>query len=116
MRSRSKPSLGIDTVSAPTNHALDESQLEVTMGEYWDWFGESPYWTKANFMLGLMQLCDTHLLHVVSNKTRTLCERERRKRKTAEKLDSDEGLLECVFSRRYVTRIFHKLNRFIWSE
>lgn len=89
MRSRSKPSLIVDTVSPPTNHALNETELLDTVENYLEWFSVSTYWTKANYMLGLMQLCDTHLLHIVATRTRALCERERRKQRAVE-----DGLID----------------------
>lgn len=91
-RSRGKPSLTVDTASPPTNHALDETQLDDTIESYWVWFSESAYWTKSSYMLGLMQLCDSHLLYIVSVKTRTLCERERRRQRAIDKGVIDRGV------------------------
>ena len=92
MRSRSKPSLTMDTSSPPTNHALNETELLDTMENYLKWFSASTYWTKANYMLCLMQLCDSHLLHVVATKTRVLCEIERRKQRALEDGQIIKGL------------------------
>ena len=89
MRSRSKPSLMVDTSSPPTNHALNEDELLQTIDDYLEWFSGSTYWTKANYLLGLMQLCDTHLLHILATKTRALCERERRRQRAM-----DDGLID----------------------
>ena len=92
MRSRSKPSLIVDTSCPPTNHALNENELSDTVDNYLEWFSASTYWTKANYLLGLMQLCDTHLLHILATKTRALCERERRKQRALEDGLIDRGL------------------------
>ena len=92
MRSRSKPSLIIDTSSPPTNHALNENELLETIESYLEWFSVSTYWTKANYLLGLMQLCDTHILHIMAVKTRALCEREHRRQRALEDGLIDRGL------------------------
>ena len=92
MRSRSKPSLIIDTSSPPTNHALNENELLETIESYLEWFSVSTYWTKANYLLCLMQLCDTHILHIVAVKTRALCEREHRRQRAFEDGLIDRGL------------------------
>lgn len=89
MRSRSKPSLIVDTSSPPTNHALNEDELLQTIDDFLEWFSGSTYWTKANYLLGLMQLCDTHLLHILATKVRGMCERERRRQRAV-----DEGLID----------------------
>ena len=103
MRSRSKPSLIIDTSSPPTNHALNESELLDTVDNYLEWFTSSTYWTKANYLLGLMQLCDTHLLHIVATKTRALCERERKRQRALEDGLIDRGmyLIASLISRKH---------------
>lgn len=61
-RSRSRPSLRSDASSAPTNHALNLDFLNKVIEETWQWFSESAYWTKLNFLLGIMQHCDSQLL------------------------------------------------------
>ncbi|XP_048576001.1 F-box/WD repeat-containing protein 10 [Nematostella vectensis] len=98
MRSRSRPSLPMDNSSPPSNHALNEQKLDEQIEEYWHWFSESKYWTKLNFLLGLMQHCDTHLLFIMASNTRTLYEREKRKQRTVETeniLDEDDYLSLC---------------------
>lgn len=87
-RSRSKPSLVQDRTIAPSNHALNENELEQEITNYWQWFSSSAYWTKSNYLLGLMQLCETHLLHIMASTVRTLCERERKRQRAME-----EGIL-----------------------
>ena len=83
-RSRSKPSLAQDRTAPPSNHALNETELELEITNYWEWFSNSPYWTKSNYLLGLMQLCETHLLHIMASNVRTLCERERKRQRAVE--------------------------------
>ena len=93
MRSRSKPSLIVDTSCPPSNHALDEDGLTKTVDNYLEWFSGSTYWTKANYLLGLMQLCDTHVLHILATKTGALYEREHQKQRfTRENGLVDRGL------------------------
>ncbi|EDO34741.1 predicted protein [Nematostella vectensis] len=97
MRSRSRPSLPMDNSSPPSNHALNEQKLDEQIEEYWHWFSESKYWTKLNFLLGLMQHCDTHLLFIMASNTRTLYEREKRKQRTVE----TENILADTVARSY---------------
>lgn len=114
MRSRSKPSLIVDTSSPPTNHALNENELSDTVDTYLEWFSASTYWTKANYLLGLMQLCDTHLLHIVATKTRALCERERRRQRALEDGLIDRGLylimslFDINISKQTVARLVYR--------
>lgn len=95
-RSRSKPSLQLDSASPPTNHALDENELEEAIEDTWLWFVDSAYWTKLNFMLGVMQWCDSPLLFLMANKTRTMYQRERRKQRAIEEGILEEGML-CLY-------------------
>lgn len=88
-RSRSRPSLQSDSSSPPTNHALCAELLDKAIQDTWQWFSESTYWTKLNFLLGIMQHCDSQLLFIMSYSIKTMSLRERRKLKAV-----DEGILE----------------------
>jgi len=88
-RSRSRPSLQSDAASPPTNHALNLDSLEKSIEETWQWFSDSAYWSKLNFLLGIMQHCDSQLLFIMANSVKTMNKRERLKQRAV-----DEGILE----------------------
>ncbi|MBN3307591.1 FBW10 protein, partial [Amia calva] len=77
-RSRPQPSLPGDSGTWGGDRALDPGLLRREMLDTWDWFGRSPYWTKANYLLGLLALCSAQLLHVVGNLVRVLIIRHKR--------------------------------------
>ncbi|KAL4648602.1 CMT1A duplicated region transcript 1 protein [Arapaima gigas] len=77
-RSRQKPSLMEDTNTWGSNRALDEEFLRDTILETWDWFCCSKQWTKEVYVLRLLPLCNTELLHALGNLTRVLMRRERK--------------------------------------
>ena len=71
-------------MSSPlSNHALDQWQVSRDMSDCLSWFESKPYWTKYNFMLGLMQVCNAHLLQIIGNESRSFCLRKN-------EYDSDE--------------------------
>ncbi|KAL0179149.1 hypothetical protein M9458_024591, partial [Cirrhinus mrigala] len=43
--------------------ALDTKLKVMDMLETWEWFRKSPDWIKSKYVLGLLSLCDTPLLH-----------------------------------------------------
>ncbi|XP_009672186.2 F-box and WD repeat domain containing protein 10B isoform X3 [Struthio camelus] len=45
-----------------SNGTLDPQRLEQDMQDTWRWFAKSGYWTKANYTLLLLKLCDAKLL------------------------------------------------------
>ena len=79
----------MDSSSPPTNHALDAADLDKAIQETWLWFSESAYWTKLNFMLGIMQQCDSQLLFIMACSIKTMWQRERRRQRAV-----DEGIVE----------------------
>ena len=72
-RSRNRPSLKEDMSGSSSNHALNRLQLRKDILDCLNWFESSPYWTKCNFMLGLMQSCNAQLLHIIGNESRSFC-------------------------------------------
>ncbi|RXN10171.1 CMT1A duplicated region transcript 1 [Labeo rohita] len=47
--------------------ALDTKLKGMDMLEAWEWFRKSPDWIKSKYVLGLLSLCDTPLLHMLGN-------------------------------------------------
>ncbi|XP_043109355.1 CMT1A duplicated region transcript 1 protein [Puntigrus tetrazona] len=47
--------------------------------ETWEWFRKSPDWIKSKYVLGLLSVCDTSLLHMLGNLVHILIVREKHK-------------------------------------
>ena len=77
-RMRTKPSLATDRATMSEDRALSTAELEKNIAESWHWFQGANYWTKSNFLLGVLQCCDAHLLYAVSTSARTLLASEQR--------------------------------------
>ena len=77
-RMRTNPALDTDRPTMSSDRALNCDDLEAEMAEIWLWFQHSKYWTKANFVLALLQHCEAHLLHIIATQARTLLSSERR--------------------------------------
>ncbi|KAJ1130568.1 hypothetical protein NDU88_008919 [Pleurodeles waltl] len=75
-RSRINPSLLGDAGSASSDRALDRGRLERFMSETWDWFRTCSYWTKANYVLLVLRLCDPDMLYMLANLVRVLLARK----------------------------------------
>ncbi|XP_061086546.1 F-box and WD repeat domain containing protein 10B [Conger conger] len=76
-RSRQKPKAPDDLTTWSHSGTIDRKWLGTTVLETWDWFSGSKYWVKANYIIGLLSLCETGLLQALSNLTRVLIEREK---------------------------------------
>uniref|UniRef100_H3B842 F-box and WD repeat domain containing 10 n=1 Tax=Latimeria chalumnae TaxID=7897 RepID=H3B842_LATCH len=76
-RSSVNPSLLQDLSRCSSDRALDKKFLNKEMAETWEWFTQGTEWTKANYALGLFQLCNAQILHVIGNLIRVLLVRER---------------------------------------
>ncbi|KAJ8363117.1 hypothetical protein SKAU_G00119480 [Synaphobranchus kaupii] len=77
-RSRQKPRFqSALTTRRSHNGTIDGKSFQTQFLETWDWFGCSKYWVKANYILGLLSLCDTQLLPALGNLIRVLIARER---------------------------------------
>uniref|UniRef100_A0A4W5PRK3 F-box and WD repeat domain containing 10 n=1 Tax=Hucho hucho TaxID=62062 RepID=A0A4W5PRK3_9TELE len=77
-RSRQKPSVSEDMTTWSQDRALDTKLLGMEMVGTWDWFSRSHHWTKSNYLLGILSLCDTGLLHMLGNLTSVLIVRAKR--------------------------------------
>uniref|UniRef100_A0A674J405 F-box domain-containing protein n=1 Tax=Terrapene triunguis TaxID=2587831 RepID=A0A674J405_9SAUR len=75
-RSRITPSLKEDMTTSTSDRALNIVTLEKAMSETWKWFKNSSYWTKANYTLLLLQMCNPKLLFIAANLVRVLLVRE----------------------------------------
>ncbi|XP_072882727.1 F-box and WD repeat domain containing protein 10B [Hemitrygon akajei] len=76
-RSCANPSLPGDLSTQSSDRSLNKSALREYISDTWEWFASSRYWTKANYILGLLQLCDVKLLHLLANLVRALILSER---------------------------------------
>lgn len=77
-RSRTNPSLPTDTPTLSSDRALVPKKVDNYISSSWQWYADSNYWSKSNFALGLLQMCDAHLLHVIGAQARTLLMSEER--------------------------------------
>ncbi|XP_034646153.1 CMT1A duplicated region transcript 1 protein [Trachemys scripta elegans] len=89
-RSRITPSLKEDMTTSTSDRALNIVTLEKAMLETWKWFKNCSYWTKANYTLLLLQMCNPKLLFIAANLVRVLLVREQSassKRETEDEKD-----------------------------
>ncbi|XP_042559311.1 F-box/WD repeat-containing protein 10 [Clupea harengus] len=79
-RSRVKPGLSGDASHCfyGSNRALDPEILREEITQTWDWFSHSSNWTKSNYLMGILSLCETELLHILGNLTHVLLVREKK--------------------------------------
>ncbi|KAJ8390696.1 hypothetical protein AAFF_G00100760 [Aldrovandia affinis] len=77
-RSRQKPRVPDDLTTWSSDRAMEGKPLGTEVPKTWDWFSGSKYWVKANYILGLLSLCDTELLRALGNLIGVLIEKERR--------------------------------------
>lgn len=71
-RSRTNPSLPTDTSTLSSDRALAQKDVDHFTVTSWQWYAEANYWSKSNFALALLQMCDAHLLHTIGAQARTL--------------------------------------------
>lgn len=64
-RARTNPSLDTDTATVSSDHAVNATKIEQFITATWGWFSGANYWTKLNFALSCLQMCETHLLHTL---------------------------------------------------
>ncbi|XP_071953237.1 F-box and WD repeat domain containing protein 10B-like isoform X2 [Antedon mediterranea] len=99
-RSRTNPSIIGDFAEFSSERALQKSDIEDAMQELWDWFIEAGYWSKANYMLGVLQSCNGDLLYKTATLARVMLANEQKveeKRKMNEH-DDIESLVSTVYS------------------
>uniref|UniRef100_A0A8C1XBF7 F-box and WD repeat domain containing 10 n=1 Tax=Cyprinus carpio TaxID=7962 RepID=A0A8C1XBF7_CYPCA len=65
-RSRGQLSRAEDSVGTMYG-ALDTKPKGMDTLDTWEWFRTSPDWIKSKYVLGLLSLCDTSLLHMLGN-------------------------------------------------
>nr|XP_006821837.1 PREDICTED: F-box/WD repeat-containing protein 10-like [Saccoglossus kowalevskii] len=71
-RSRTNPASKGDQADMCGDRALNPSTVDKEISETWHWFLNSKYWTKANFLLGVMQMAEPELLYVMGTQARTM--------------------------------------------
>ena len=76
-RARPQPALPTDYASTSADRALDPYDLEERICSTWKWFSRASYWSRSAFMLGCLQRCEAHLLHMVGVQAKTLFTSER---------------------------------------
>lgn len=89
-RSRTNPSIAGDGADMGCDRALTSSFIDENIANVWTWFKEAKYWSKANYMLGLLQFCDGNLLHTIGTQARTMLAAEL---KAAEGFNNYDGRL-----------------------
>ena len=77
-RARTNPSLITDRSTMSSDRALNQIDLEKEIAEAWFWFQSANYWTKSNYIMGVMQECEAHLLAMTAVQARTLLASEKR--------------------------------------
>nr|XP_028572965.1 CMT1A duplicated region transcript 1 protein [Podarcis muralis] len=53
--------------SSTLDRALNPKKLEHAMEDLWKWFLNASFWSKANYLLLLLQMCDSQLLLMAAN-------------------------------------------------
>ncbi|XP_077979632.1 F-box and WD repeat domain containing protein 10B-like [Glandiceps talaboti] len=71
-RSRSNPASKEDQADMSGDRALNTGIVDLDISETWQWFTNAKYWTKANYLLGLMQMASPELLYVMGSQARTM--------------------------------------------
>ncbi|XP_077183645.1 F-box and WD repeat domain containing protein 10B [Paroedura picta] len=74
--------------SSSLNKALNPRTLHQSMSDLWKWFSNASFWSKANYMLLLLQMCNSELLLMAASLIRILLVKEAKISKT---LTIDEG-------------------------
>ncbi|XP_033118488.1 CMT1A duplicated region transcript 1 protein-like [Anneissia japonica] len=100
-RSRTNASIIGDSAEFSTDRALSKSDLDEAMQELWDWFLEAGYWSKANYMMGVLQNCNGDLLHRAGTLARTMLVNEEKLEENQRKnefLDDVESLASTIYS------------------
>ncbi|KAJ6660463.1 hypothetical protein lerEdw1_017887 [Lerista edwardsae] len=74
------------TFPAPStlDRALDPQQLAQSMASLWKWFLSASFWSKANYTLLLLQMCDSQLVFLAASLIRILLTHKKTKKAKAE--------------------------------
>lgn len=62
------------------DRALDPQRLAQSMTSLWKWFLNACFWTKANYTLFLLQMCDSQLVLVAASLIRVLLTQKKAKK------------------------------------
>lgn len=92
-RSRLKPGLSGDASHCNSCRALDPKVLRDHITQTWDWFRCSSNWIKSNYLMGILSLCDTELLHILGNLAHVLLVREKRDALTVRSGENTVGFI-----------------------
>lgn len=84
-RARTNPSLDSDRPTLSSDRALAKRDVDKYISTTWDWFGKSNYWSKSNFTLAVLQLCESHILYNVGIQSKTLLASEEKAAISGEK-------------------------------
>ncbi|XP_072168163.1 F-box and WD repeat domain containing protein 10B-like [Diadema setosum] len=78
-RSRANPGLDGDHIDAGHDRALRNQATEETIQDSLRWFSAAPYWSKSNYILGVLQMCSGELVHAVNKLAQTMLNNEKQK-------------------------------------
>lgn len=65
------------------DRALDPQQLAHSMASLWKWFLSASFWSKANYTLLLLQMCDSQLVFIAASLIRILLSYKKTKKAKA---------------------------------
>ncbi|XP_061472463.1 F-box and WD repeat domain containing protein 10B [Rhineura floridana] len=77
--------------SSTLDRALDPQKLEQSMADLWKWFLNASFWSKANYILLLLQMCDTQLLLMAASMIRIFLSQD--EMVTSKMVEKDKGHL-----------------------
>ena len=73
-----RPSLAEDVMTLSSDRALGGKLSSADVMETLNWFSCSHDWVKSSYLLSVLSLCDTGLLHMLANLNDVLLAREQR--------------------------------------
>ncbi|KAJ7316130.1 hypothetical protein JRQ81_002292 [Phrynocephalus forsythii] len=79
------------TACSALDRVLDPQELEQSMADLWKWFLNASFWTKANYILLLLQMCDPQLLLMASSLIRLLLGPDEKPVFTKEETEADQS-------------------------
>ena len=78
-RSRANPGLDGDHIEAVCDRALHKQVVETMVADTLKWFSNAPYWSKSNYVLGVLQMSGGELVHAVCKLAKTMLANEQQK-------------------------------------
>nr|XP_034960561.1 CMT1A duplicated region transcript 1 protein [Zootoca vivipara] len=83
--------------SSTLDRALNPKKLEHAMEDLWNWFLDASFWSKANYLLLLLQMCDSQLLLMAANLISILLSQDEATCKLADnKTDEDQTSKDVI--------------------